>query len=463
VLIGALTALITIVAVFLAYNANSGLPFVPSYDVKAELPSAANLVVGNDVRVGGTRVGAVSKIDVERKKDDSTVAVIEMKLEKALEPLPKDSTLIVRPRSALGLKYVDITPGRSKDGYQTGATIPVAQQRPGAVEIDDVFNMFDEPTRSGSRQSLRGFGDALASRGQDLNSVLQELKPLLTHLEPVMRNLADPRTRLNRFFASIGNAAAEVAPVAKEQAELFVNLDTTFTALAGIARPFLQDTISKQPPTLDVAIRDFPQQRPFLQHSAALSRELAPGVHVLPTTLPDVADALEIGSHTLRQVPSLNRRVASLLQTLADFAEDPVVPRGVRELRDTVRILKPTIAFLTPAQTTCNYLTLWFRNVSSVLSEGDAGGTWQRFIIVATPSGPNDEGHASSAPANGPNTDNHLHSNSYPNTAAPGQEKECEAANEPFYVGKTTIGNTPGNQGTKTDGQSVGAASRSAR
>ena len=36
--------LVTIVAVFLSYNANSGLPFVPTYDLKANLPNAAQLV-----------------------------------------------------------------------------------------------------------------------------------------------------------------------------------------------------------------------------------------------------------------------------------------------------------------------------------------------------------------------------------------------------------------------------------
>ena len=38
VLVGAVTVLVTIVAVFLSYNANSGLPFVPTYDLKANLP-----------------------------------------------------------------------------------------------------------------------------------------------------------------------------------------------------------------------------------------------------------------------------------------------------------------------------------------------------------------------------------------------------------------------------------------
>ena len=42
VLVGAVTVLVAIVAVFLAYNANQGLPFVPTYDVKAELPSGSS-------------------------------------------------------------------------------------------------------------------------------------------------------------------------------------------------------------------------------------------------------------------------------------------------------------------------------------------------------------------------------------------------------------------------------------
>ena len=59
VLIGAATILVVIVAVFLAYNANTGLPFVPSYRISAEVPNANSLVPGNEVRIGGVRVGMV--------------------------------------------------------------------------------------------------------------------------------------------------------------------------------------------------------------------------------------------------------------------------------------------------------------------------------------------------------------------------------------------------------------------
>jgi ABC-type transporter Mla subunit MlaD len=103
VLVGAVTVLITVVAVFLSYNANSGLPFVPTYDLKADLPNAANLVEGNDVRIGGARVGAVSKITAVPNRDGKPSALVEMKLDKDLQPLPVDTTLIVRSKSALGL------------------------------------------------------------------------------------------------------------------------------------------------------------------------------------------------------------------------------------------------------------------------------------------------------------------------------------------------------------------------
>jgi virulence factor Mce-like protein len=456
VLVGAVTVLIVIVSVFLAYNANKGLPFVPTYDLSAQLPNAAQLVQGNEVRIGGFRVGVVDTISPKRQANGRMYATIHMKLDKSVEPLPVDSTLVVRARSALGLKYVEITPGAAKAGFRTGSTVPLSQATPVPVDIDQVLNTFNLQTRQGARNSLIGVGNGLTGRGIDINEAIDLAPRLLTNLEPVMTNLSDTRTRLVRFFPALARAARIVRPAAVTQADLFSNLDTTFTALAQVARPFIQDTISKSPPTEETAIAEFPEQRVFLRNTAAFARDLRPGVHVLPATLPDLADALEFGVKSLRRSPALNRRLAEVFVALENFATDPIVPRGIARLNDAVVSLDPTLRFLVPAQTVCNYATLWFRNISSLLSEGDKNGTWQRFIIVATPQGPNNEGGPSSKPANGPTIDNHLHANPYPNTAAPGQTHECEAGNEPFLVGKTIVGNVPGNQGTVTSGQRRG-------
>lgn len=460
VLVGAITLLVAVVAVFLSYNANSGLPFVPSYDLKAEFDNSANLVVGNDVRIGGQRVGAVSDITPVPGEDGRPpTAEVALKLDKQVEPLPVDSTMIIRPRSALGLKYVEIDPGESEQGFVAGDTIPARQARPEPVEIDEVFNTFDVTTRRGSQRSLDALGTALAGRGNDINEAIEDLGPLLTHLEPVARNLADPDTQLARFFQALADAAGEAAPVAETQAQLFVNLDTTFSALAAVARPYIQDSISRSPAAEDAGIEGFPRQRPFLRNSAALFRELRPGVEVLPATAPVLADALEIGTETLARTPPFNAQLEDVFLALDEFANDPLVPRGIVRLDESVEALREPLAFIAPAQTVCNYATLWFRNVSSLLSVGDANGTWQRFIILGTPQGPNNEGGPSSAPANGGGPDpeaNYLHQNPYPNTAAPGQTRECEAGNEVFKVGQQSIGNVPGNQGTETDDQVEG-------
>lgn len=460
VLVGAVTVLVTIVAVFLSYNANSGLPFVPTYDLKANLPNAAQLVRGFEVRVGGARVGFISKLEPRKRADGSAYAQITMKLDKSIEPIPADSTLLVRPRSSLGLKYVELTPGEGRAGLAAGSTIPVRQARPAVVELDDLFAMFDAKARVGSRNSLDGFGGGFAGRGQDLNAAIEAFVPLLRDLEPVARNLSDPDTRLNRFFASLARAAEEAAPVAEEQASLFVNLDTSFTALATIARPYLQETISESPLSEAVAIREFPRQRPFIRNNTAFFRELRPGVAVLPRAAPILADAFEAGADVLPRTERMNEDVADVFEALDEFGDDPMVRAGIDQLTRLSSSLRPTLNFLTPAQTVCNYGSILLRNVASLLSEGDANGNFQRFLVVSAPVdpltlelGPNSEGGPSDAPADGPARYNHLHVNPYPNTAAPGQTRECEGGNEPFLVGQTVIGNLPGSQGLVTDGQ----------
>jgi virulence factor Mce-like protein len=450
VLIGAATTLVVLVAVFLAYNANNGLPFVPTYALNVDVPSAAQLVKGNEVRIGGARVGVVDQITPKRLANGQVIARLHVKLETTVKPLPIDSTILIRPRSALGLKYVQITKGTSTKGYAEGAIVPLKAATPAPVEFDEFLGTFDDKTRAGAQKQLEGFGNALAGRGQDLNEAIQSLNPLLVNLGPAMANLAADRTKLGRLSEALGRTSAIIAPVAESQASLFRNLDTTFTAFAAIARPYLQDSISGGPPALQTAIEELPKQRPFLANSEGFFHDLRPGVKALSGAAGDLADAFTVGTPALRHSVQLNKDLKPTFAALQRFAEDPLVALGVKDLGQTARIANPLFATLAPTQTVCNYWTLLFRNAASLLSEGDNNGTGQRFMIVASPQGPNNEGSPSSGPANGPAKDNFLHSNPYPNTAAPGQTSECEAGNEVYAAGKQVIGNDPGNQGKTT-------------
>ena len=234
-------------------------------------------------------------------------------------PLPQDSTLIIRPRSALGLKYVELTPGDSDATFARGDTIPLGHTSE-PLEIEDVFSTFDDDMRTDAREATEGFGDAFAGRGQSINDAIRALNPFFTHLTPVMQNLADPETELDEFFLQIGRASAQAAPVAEIQAELFTNMADTFAAISSDPEA-LQLTIEKQPATLDTAIQSFRVQRPFLADFTDLSRRLRPAAQELPRSLPAVNTALRVGTPILPRTVELNedlRRVVADLQGLCD-------------------------------------------------------------------------------------------------------------------------------------------------
>jgi virulence factor Mce-like protein len=457
-LIGAVTTLIVIVAVFLSYNANNGLPFTPTYNINVQLPEASGLQKGNQVRIGGTLVGIVSSLrPYEDPSTGRVTAIIGMKLEKSVQPLPADTHAIVQSVSAVGLKYLSLIKGHSSKILEPGATIPVSQTSE-PVEIAQLFDMFNQKTRNANQVNLTSFGDGLAGRGIGINETIVALRPLVTNAIPVLHNLASPQTGFGQFFVALDRAAKETAPAAQAQADLNSNLDTFFTAWATVA-PSLEETIKGGPSALRQATYSLPFEASFVNKTAEFMRLLRPSASTLRTVAAPLGHAFGVGAVNLRSAVALNSEVAEAAQAFAVFAKNPIVITGVEDLTHTLGLGNPLLAGLAPAQTNCNYVTLTFRNIASLLSESVGVGTVARAAPVLAPNGPNDEGLPSSAPANGPSVDhtpggtpldnNHLHYNPYPNVGGPGQPLECEAGNETYTKGQAVIGNLPGNIGTK--------------
>ncbi len=458
ILVGAVTILVVIVAVFLAYNANNGLPFVSTYNLKAKVPNANALVKGNEVRIGGVRVGIVKAVEPEQGSDGRVYAELSLSLDKNAEPLPVDSTMTIRPKSALGLKFLQVTPGDSSKGFKAGETIPLKAYTPEPVDIDEFFDMFDEPTRLAIRQNLAGFGNALAGRGPQLNEAIGALRRLVVNGQPALRTIVEPSTNFAGFWRSLSALSATVAPVAETQAQMFVALDRTFAAFARVSRPYIQETIEKGPPTLDAVNADFPAVRPFFRDSARFFTALKPGAKALGETSPVIAESLHAGVPALNASPVVNNQLQPTAEALVDFQNAPGVFNGLDLLIDTNNVLKPALRFIAPAQTTCNYVTLTFRNLVNSTGGGNKMGNWLNFIPITPPAGANSEGSPASAPANGPERANHLHYNPYPYTASPGQPHSCAAGNERYTPGQTVIGNPPEKITTTTDRQLKGQA-----
>jgi hypothetical protein len=229
--------------------------------------------------------------------------------------------------------------------------------------------------------------------------------------------------------------------------------DTFFTAWASVARS-LEEATAGGPASLEQATHSLPFEAPFIESSAEFMHLLRPSAHSLRSVAAPLGHAFAEGAVNLRAATALNSQLASSAQALQSFAENPIVALGLEDFTQTLQYGEPFIAGLAPAQAYCNYLTLAFRNLASLQSESVGVGAVARAGAKLSPTGPNNEGYPSSAPANGPSTEhvfgsstiidnNHAHLNPYPNVAGPGQPKLCEAANETYEAGKAIGGNLP--------------------
>jgi ABC-type transporter Mla subunit MlaD len=441
VLVGAVTVLVIIVAVFLAYNANNGLPFVSTYDLKARVPNADALVKANEVRIGGARVGVVKSVVPVQLKNGEVEAELTLSLDKSAEPIPKGSTLLIRPKSPLGLKYLQITTSTSGEPLKAGETIPVRYAKPEPGDIDRFFDMFNAPTRKANQRTLAGFGNALAGRGPQLNEAIGALRGLVEQGEPAAANLAAPSTNFAGFWRALEALSATVAPVAQEQASMFNVLDQTFTAFANVSRPYIQETIEKGPPTLETVNAGLPKIDPFLHDTARFFTALRPGAKALEETSPIIAASLHAGVPALNATPVLNNQLLPTAEALLKFQQSEGVFTGLGLLTDLNKNLKEPLQFIVPAQTKCFYGTLLFSNLASSNSQGNQYGKWLNVVGFQPVEGPNGLGGQASAPADGPKRNN-LHFNPFPQTGAPGQKNVCEAGNEKYLPSRTVIGNT---------------------
>ena len=388
VLVGAVTMLVVVVAVFLAYNANNGLPFVPTRTLFAELPNGADLGKGVEVREGGYRIGVVDDLRPGRLQDGSVGARVRIKLDESAGPFPKDSRIVVRPRSPLALKIVQFERGTSKEGFADGDPIP-ADQSEVRTDLDELYDLYDAKTREGVQGNLLGFGNAFAGRGGDLNTTIARLPELFGFLRPVMNNLADERTDLPSFFKELGDAARIVAPVSREYARSFRTQAETFDAI-NRDPDALQATISKSPRTMDDSIASFREQRPLLRDTALLSRDLNLASRDLKAALPPVNRALEVATPVTARSVELNDELVGAFAALRDLASAPTTNGALRGLTATMTTLNPTLRFVGPYITVCNYWNIfWTTNAEHFSTPAPTGGA-QRVLLNTGDSDQND-------------------------------------------------------------------------
>lgn len=435
-LVGSVILALMLMGVVLSYNASRGLPFVPTYEIRADVPDAAELIEGgSEVRIRGARVGLVQEVRPEEGRDGRRAfARLRLSLDPGLAELPVDSQVEVRPRSLLGAKYLDLIPGRARERLPAGGVLPIIQARP-IVEIDEAFNVFDRETTQQLRSTITSAGDSLAGRGAAINDAIVATDRLIAPLQRVLANLASERTDLAGFIRGAAGAMRVLAPLSGTLGSLVERATVTVVALDRVREP-LGDAIELLPETETVATRTLRRINPVLDDAAYIARAIRPGSRLLAPSSRQLADAVQAGVPVLRRTPPLAEDLEDALNEVDELVELQSTSNAVRGLLVALPPLRSILDVGVPAQLECNALGLWLRNLGGTASEGDEAGSWLTSSLLFN------FGQQLQQAEPAPD----LHLNFYPRTGA----DECEAGNEPFDDGQR-IGNPSGRQSRSTE------------
>lgn len=129
--VGAVVIAIAVWFLAFAYSSSEFRP-VKGYSLSAKFNAVGGLAPGNDVRIGGVKIGSVvdQRIDA---KDFRAVVVFTVRSDLKL---PEDTVAAITSDGLLGGKYLRLEPGRSPAMLAAGATLKNTRD---ALSLEDML------------------------------------------------------------------------------------------------------------------------------------------------------------------------------------------------------------------------------------------------------------------------------------------------------------------------------------
>jgi len=87
----------------------------------------------------------------------------------------------------------------------------------------------------------------------------------------------------------------------------------------------------------------------------------------------------------LRRTPEFTDDLQGTLRALRDLAESPTTDMTLAGLTATMKTLNPTLRYVGPHVTVCNYFTYFWSFLADHISDEDATGTVQRVQVKQAP------------------------------------------------------------------------------
>jgi phospholipid/cholesterol/gamma-HCH transport system substrate-binding protein len=371
--LGALLAVVAVLAI-LVLGSGGGEQY------RLIFQNAGQLVTGDDVQVGGRRIGNVDDILLT----DDNQAEVRITVEEPYAPLHEGTTATIRLTSLSGVanRYIALVPGPNNRAELAENARLGVEQTTSVVDLDQLFNTLDEPTRRGLQQFIQGSAAQYAGQGENVNQAAKYFNPFLSTTAQLVRELNRDRATLARALvagASVTTALAERAP---QLTSLITNLNGMMGAI-GRESGSLSQALGALPGTLRQANSTFVELRatldeldPLLDASAVAARDLPRFFRELRGFVTEATPVFDDFSRLISQPGAFND-ATDAVQHLPQLQR--VGSPAFRSSITAMRKGQPVIDFLRPYSPD---LIGWFRDFGQSAANYDANGHYARVLPI---------------------------------------------------------------------------------
>jgi ABC-type transporter Mla subunit MlaD len=287
-----------LVAVVLAATSAGGSN--GSYTVRAIFDDAGNIIPGENVKIGGVKVGTVGSVTATPQAQAAVVLHITSA---GFKDFRADASCTIRPQALIGEKFVDCLPTQPRvagtplppplqkirSGHEgSGEFLLGVKNTHSPVDVDLLGDIQRLPERQRFTIILNELGAGLAGRGSDLHDVIRRANPALQELDKVLAILASENHLLAKLAVDSDQALKPFAAVRDKVADFIVQANTVSQASArqrgALARnlQLLPKLLNELGPAMDRLGRFADQTTPVFTDL----KVAAPGINKAFTSLP---------------------------------------------------------------------------------------------------------------------------------------------------------------------------------
>jgi phospholipid/cholesterol/gamma-HCH transport system substrate-binding protein len=205
-------------------------------------------------------------------------------------------------------RYVDLQmpPGDVQEEIADGGIIPI-QDTTTAVDLDQLFALFDDKARKGLRNVIRGFGRSYAGKSAEANVGWEYLNPSLVAARRLFAELDYDDEALKSFLVSNSKLVSGLADRRDDVAALVDNLATMLDAI-GSEKTELQRAVGQLPDFMRRANTTFVNLRATLDDLDPLIEESAPVTPKLRAALAELRPFARQAGPTFVQLADLVKK-----------------------------------------------------------------------------------------------------------------------------------------------------------